>query len=89
MKNVCPSLSPHFFVFPSVPAASLQEAPADFPPPVENKWCEAGEQAKEPSDEAAEHCQEAAQRAKEAEAGDEGYCFECPPPPGDVQEETR
>lgn len=76
-------------VFPCPPpAASLQEAPADFPPPAENERREAGEQAEEPSDEAAEHGQEAAQRAEEAATGHEGCRSQCAPPPGDVQEET-
>lgn len=80
---------PRLFHFSSVPAAPFQEAQADFSPPVENKRREAGEQTEEPSDEATEHCQKTAQRAKEAETGNEGYRFECAPPPGDVQEETR
>lgn len=88
-----PSLTPPLVsflpFFPTVPAATFQEAQADLPPPVENERREAGEQTEESADEATELCQEAAQRAEEAEAGDEGDCFECAPPPGDVQEETR
>lgn len=73
----------------SLLAASVEEASADVPPPVEDERCEAGEQTEEPSTEAAERRQEAAQRAEEAETGGEGRRHQDAPPTGDVQEETR
>lgn len=73
----------------SLTAATVEEAPADVPPPAEDQQCEAGEQTEEPSAEAAERRQEATQRAEEAETGGEGRCHQDAASTGDVQEETR
>lgn len=74
---------------PFLPAVSVQEAPALVPPPAEDKWPEAGEQAEEPSAEAGKCGQEAPQGAEEASPGSGGRHPEDAPPIGDIQEETR
>lgn len=87
MKNQYQVLGSHSAPF--LPAGSVQEAPANVPPPAEDKRREAGQQAEEPSAEAGERGQEAAQGTEEAAAGDEGCRPAVAPPPGDVQEEAR